>query len=272
MERKSLVLRSSRVMEYRVSPLLREELESACAVQDYDDELRGRLLWHLYTPYASVFKLQLNGAVVGYATGIVHVSTGWVREVHCVPRTPLEEECKLLQGLLQWMEAQGAATQLAIVYEIDELLFEDCGFESDGGLLWYEDGLFLQASKDEVIIMEPEHMMAVLHMDRQATGEDREQLIREHQYLGSVYMEGTRVRGFSLPLLGNGLIVADSPEVGLELQRWLLPIQPHLILPVGHLQAHAHMIQRKYTATPSGTRMVRGPRPAYKPHMIYAHP
>ena len=91
-------------MEYRVSPLLREELESACAVQDYDDELRGRLLWHLYTPYASVFKLQLNGAVVGYATGIVHGSTGWVREVHCVPRIPLEEECKLLQGLLQWIK------------------------------------------------------------------------------------------------------------------------------------------------------------------------
>ncbi|MBK9177631.1 MAG: hypothetical protein IPM46_15140 [Flavobacteriales bacterium] len=66
--------------------------------------------------------------------------------------------------------------------------------------------------------------------------------------------------------------MADSPEVGLELQRWLLPIQPYLRLPVGHLAAHGHMIARKYTATPAGIRMVRGERPANRPTMIYAHP
>ena len=103
-------------------------------------------------------------------------------------------------------------------------------------------------------------------------GVDREWLLREHAYLGSVYQEGTRVRGFSLPLFGHGLIVADSPEVGLELQRWLLPIQPYLRLPVGHLAAHGHLMARKYTATRAGIRMVRGDRPAFRPTMIYAHP
>ena len=96
-------------------------------------------------------------------------------------------------------------------------------------------------------------------------------LLREHAYLGSVHVDGTRVRGYSLPLLGHGLIVADAPEVGLELQRWLLPIQPYLLLPVGHLAAHAHMIARKYTASAAGIRMVRGTRPLYRPEMIYAH-
>lgn len=78
--------------------------------------------------------------------------------------------------------------------------------------------------------------------------------------------------GLSLPLLGHGLFVADSPEVGLELQRWLLPIQPTLRLPVGHLAAHGHLIAHKYTAQPAGIRMVRGEGLAYRPVMIYAHP
>lgn len=179
----------------------------------------------------------------------------------------------LTTAMVEWMEGQGTTGQLLIAREDTEGFWKSsASSERSRALLRYEDGLFINASKDEVTNMEPEHMMAVLHMDRQASGEDRGELLREHSYLGSVYVEGSRVRGFSLPLLGHGLIVADLPEVGLELQRWLLPIQPYVILPVGHLAAHAHMIQRKYVAEPAGTRMVRGERPAFKLQMFYAHP
>lgn len=249
------------------------ELDAACALAPADASLRGRLRWHLRTPYANVMRVAVNGELVGYACGIAFAESGWVRELFIHPaRLNDGLDTPLLRLLLEWMEDRGAMRQLVIAPEEHRVLYMGCSFAVDGALLAYQDGTFLQATKDEVVNLEPEHMLAVLQLDRRATGEDREPLLREHAYLGSVYQEGTRVRGFSLPLLGHGLIVADSPDVGLELQRWLLPIQPYLRLPVGHLAAHSHMIARKYTAKSAGIRMVRGLFAPFKLEMIYAHP
>lgn len=261
------------IEELKIAPLHRTDLDAVCRLAPEDDGLRGRILWHLTTPYALLYKAVADDVIAGYACGVVFPGSGWVREVFVLPAPSYSSIARpLVTMLLREMEDLGAKRQLVIAPEAHQMLYIASGFTVDGELLAYENGTFLQATKDEVVNLEPEHMLAVLQLDRRATGEDREALLREHAYLGSVYQEGTRVRGFSLPLLGHGLIVADSPEVGLELQRWLLPIQPYLRLPVGHLAAHSHMIARRYTARPAGYRMVRGLFAPFKPEMIYAHP
>ncbi len=68
---------------------------------------------------------------------------------------------------------------------------------------------------------------------------------------------------------GEGLIIADAPDVGLELQRWLFPIQQHVLLPAGNA-AHAHLTKQDYTATPVGVRMVRGTVPQVRTAMCFA--
>ena len=91
----------------------------------------------------------------------------------------------------------------------------------------------------------------------------------ENEYLGRVYLDGRHVRGFALPLLGEGLIVADAPMVGLELQRWLFPVQDHLLLPENSA-AHAHLIEHGYRKEVVGVRMVHGPALVRNAAMIFA--
>ena len=91
----------------------------------------------------------------------------------------------------------------------------------------------------------------------------------EHIYLCVVYIEGTLVRGYSLSLLGEGLIIADAPDVGLELQRWHFPIQEHVLLPAGN-EAHEHLTKQEYTSTVEGVRMVRGVAPECRMEMCFA--
>lgn len=76
------------------------------------------------------------------------------------------------------------------------------------------------------------------------------------------------MREFSLPLLGEGLIIADAPDVGLELQRWLFPTQEHILLPAGNA-AHEHLVKQGYSATPVGVRMVRGTPLAVRTAMCF---
>jgi len=257
----------------KIALMARADIEAACCLAPYDDLLRGRLNWHLHTPYAMLLKAEVDGELVGHACGVLFPGSGWLREVFVLPEydtRPIGSE--LVRNMVERMEETGASRQLVIAPEQRSMVYTASGFQVDGNLLAYRNGTFVEATKDEVINLEPEHMLAVLRLDQQATGEDRSRLLREHAYLGSVYMEGTHIRGFSLPLLGHGLIVAVSPEVGLELQRWLLPIQPYLLMPVGQLAAHGHLIHCRYHASPRGIRMVRGVRPDHRPTMIYAHP
>ncbi len=152
------------------------------------------------------------------------------------------------------------------------LFFERHGFAQETALLRCTGGRFLQATLDEVLLMEPVHHMAMAHLDRRAFGEDRRTWLVEHSYIASAYVEHGRVRGFSVPLLRNALIVADAPDVGLELQRWVFPTQEHLIVPAGNGPALKHLHERGYTSSVHAVRMVRGERPTFQAELVFGHP
>ena len=83
---------------------------------------------------------------------------------------------------------------------------------AQGELVRYTGGRHQQAHRAEVVPAGPEHWLAICHLDRRATGEDRSTWLREHDYLSRVWLEQGRVRGFLLPLAGEGLIIADHPR------------------------------------------------------------
>ncbi|MBK8340977.1 MAG: hypothetical protein IPK99_13685 [Flavobacteriales bacterium] len=77
------------------------------------------------------------------------------------------------------------------------------------------------------------------------------------------------MRGALLPLLGQGLILADAPEVGLELQRWLLPTQHRITVPADNAAANEHLRERGYDPIGSSVRLVHGTRPDFKAELVF---
>ncbi len=256
-----------------ISPLLPTDVDTAYRLADEEPAVHGELLWHMHTPYAHALKAELDGRLVGYTMGLVHTDTAWVREVFVhYSASGRGVGTALVQALLQWMEEQGTTAQGVVTVEGTEHFWERFGFVPELALLQYSGGRFIQASLDEVVHLEPHHLLGLLHLDRRATGEDRSTWLREHLDVGSVWLEGGRVRGFLLPLAGHSLIVADSALVGLELQRWLWPIQESIILPAGATEAHAHLTKCGYTTRSAGLRLWRGPAPTLRVDMVYAWP
>ena len=243
----------------QVIPYTAEHLDAPIwSSSDEYERMIPRLRWHVHTPYAQAWctvhyeDLTSVGMAVRFGDHARITVCKTVNEHDAATSREL-----LVTTLLAELTAQGCTGFTITVAPEQVGMWEAFGFTAQEQLLRYAGGRFLQATRDEVIHFEPFHRMGLLHLDRQASGEDRSTLLMEHSYLGSVYMEGNRMRGFSLPLLGEGLIIADAPEVGLELQRWLFPIQEHILLPAGNA-AHAHLTKQDYVATPVGVRMVRG--------------
>jgi GNAT superfamily N-acetyltransferase len=256
-----------------ISPLLPTDVDAAYLLADEEPEVHGMLLWHLHTPDAHVLKAELDGELLGFGLAHAHGTTGWVREVYVHPaHYDTGADKALVLALVHWLEARGTTAQGVVAPETDELFYEELGFVPEVELLGYSGGKFYQAQRDEVVILEPQHLLGVLHLDRKACGEDRSTWLREHLYLGSVWLEQGVVRGFLLTLAGRGLIVADSPSVGLELQRWLWPVQAELVLPAGNVAAHEHLLERGYTTRHAGLRMWRGPAPVLRPELVFAWP
>lgn len=232
----------------------------------------GRAVWHAHTAYSHAIWCEEYDDLMGVAGYVRFDGTALLDLLYVSPDERGHGYGKaLIAALLEQADAEG----LSVVVDAPPdavAFFERYGFTKETELLHFTGGKFYQATLDEVLLAEPIHYMAMAHLDRRAFGEDRRTWLLEHSYIASAFVDGGRVRGFSIPLLRNALIVADSPEVGLELQRWVFPTQEHMIIPAGNTAAVKHLHERSYTSSVHAVRMVRGERPAFKAEMVFAYP
>ncbi len=230
--------------------------------------LLARVRWHQHTPYATALAAWHGDRLLGVATGWRLNDAACITGLYTVPGAD-EAHAGLCTALVAALVPDEAPclvhaapanvarwTALDFVPRHEVVRIADVRYTGTGDL--------------SVVHLEPPHWLAVFRLDRMATGMDRRPLLLEHAYLGQVYVDHGHVRGFLLPLLGNGLIVADGPHVGLELQRWLLPVQPQLLLPgtgpvTEQLSAQARDVRTEAVC------LVRGHLPQQS-DMLYADP
>lgn len=248
-------------------------LHAACLTAEDEDALLGSLRWHLHTPYAGAWVVEHEGLLVGVACATAFATSARIGHFFIAPKYRRQQHgTALAQHFLAHFDTQGLHTQTVQAPEGELHFWLGQGFAPQGAYTRYHGGLHIDASRDEVLLMEPAHTLALLHLDHRATGEDRRALLLEHRYVAQVYVEQGRLRGGLLSLLGHGLILADAPAVGLELQRWLLPHQPDIIIPEENSAASTHLLERKYTPSSAGLRLVRGPLLPYRPELVFAWP
>jgi GNAT superfamily N-acetyltransferase len=257
-----------------IRPLTTSDLLYAAYLTAEDAEvLLGRLRWHLHSPYAGAWVVEHEGLLVGVACATRSATSARIGHFFIHPQHRLHQHgTALAQHLLAHLEANGLNTQTVQAQASELPFWLGQGFAPQGSYTRYHGGLHIDASRDEVVPLEPAHTLALLHLHHRATGEDHRALLLEHLYMAQAYVEQRRLRGALVPLLGHGLLVADAPAVGLELQRWLLPHQPDIIVPEENAAAAAHLVERKYTPSSAGLRLVRGPLLPYRPELVYAWP
>lgn len=229
-----------------------------------------RMRWLVRTPYALLLQAQAHGEVLG-CVGALRFGTDARIVLLSAPVADASLREALIDALVKQLRTEGMERITVIANTRDEPRWRACGFVAREQVLRLHGGRFVQATHDAVMPMEPRHRLGVLHLDRKATGiAQRSALLQEFEFLAQVYLEGSIVRGFAMPLLGQGLIVADSLYAGLELQRWVLPHQAHLLLPASS-PGVAHLSEHGYAHEVVGARLVLGPDVA-RPELIYAEP
>ncbi|MBK9760308.1 MAG: GNAT family N-acetyltransferase [Flavobacteriales bacterium] len=255
-----------------IAPFLPEDLDDLLELEPPDWEwLLAHMRWNLATPYCFPLKAVFGEALVaGVGNALAHNGTGWVgpRFVHPHFRDK-GVSALLLQAQVDALETQGCRSVTAVVNDEERPLFEALEFRAEGNYIRFADGQCEAPTEDEVELFEPHHAMGVLHLDQRASGEDRRAWISEHLYAGRLYISKGRVLGTYLPLLGEGLVLADNAHAGEELLRWHLPHVTSVVVPEANTVAVEFLRLRKYTEEARMVRMVRGERVPWKPQMEY---
>ena len=233
-----------------IAPFTLEDLDELPELEPADyDMMMARLRWHMTTPYATVIKSVFGEALTSaLAMAVWHNGSGWIGDRLMMPRFQGPElEGALLGSLLTELHARDCATVSALVEEASVPVFLERGFAHAGAYLRYAGGTCEAPTLDEVELCGPHHSMGILHLDRSASGEARTELISEHFYASRIYVEKGRVRGSLMPLLGEGLVLADRPDVGEEHLRWHMPHVQAVWVPEANAVAREFLTIRGYT-------------------------
>lgn len=247
----------------RIAPLHQHELPG-----HLPGGLLARVRWHLHTPFATVLAGWHGEELAGLATGWRLNEAACITTLH-VPPDASEAYTALANALVVALVPDEAPC-VVHASPAHQAQWTALGFEEQHALVRLAGVRFTDTPRPAVMALEPQHWLAVFRLDRAATGLDRRPLLLEHAYLAQVYEEGGRVRGFYLPLLGHGLIVADAPHVGLELQRWLHPVQGHVLLPAA-CPALEELTAQAAAVSTEAVCLVRGHLPR-QAEMLYAEP
>jgi hypothetical protein len=250
-------------------------VEDLTALDALDPAMRARMMarlrWHISTPYAVAFKhTGPSGTATGLGTAIAHQGTGWLGNCIMLPGTGrCIAEAELREALLAELRGRGCSTVCTVVEEDQVSAWTRMGFVTESSYLCYAGGSCGEPTLDEVELCEPRHVLGILNLDRKASGEDRRSLVGEHLYVGRIYTENGRVRGCYLPLLGDGLILADRPDAGEELLRWHLSHVREIWLPEANAAARAFLEQHGYSWRGRRLRMRLGDALNWQPAMVY---
>lgn len=229
--------------------------------------------FYIRSAFCDPVKVTLNGHIVGLGASIAYDTTAWLAHIivsknHRNKGIGYELVCEILNRLDRTME-----TCLLLATPSGQSVYRKAGFRE------VTPYLFFQREKpwrnypvsSHIIPFEASHRKIILKSDREITGENRENILSNYIKNARIYWEDHKVKGYYIPGAGEGPIIADTVDAGLELMKMKYAKADTAVLPADNSEGIAFLEQNGFTLTHTqGIRMIRGKEIHWKPEKIYS--
>ena len=216
---------------------------------------------YVEAPFCLPLKFEDDNRVLAVGNLILHASTGWLAHIIVTPgqrRRGLG--AAITQELIASAERHGRTTLLLIATAMGAPLYERLGFRRSCDYNFYDaKGQMETPVPPFVRPLEPSDVPGICALDRRATGEDRRLLLAGGGWRGWVHEVAGRggLRGYYLPDLGEGTIVAQDADAGAALMTVRLAmtdVRP--VVPSGNDAANELLRKAGFAVQNSAARMV----------------
>jgi GNAT superfamily N-acetyltransferase len=227
-----------------------------------------------------VFVADIDGEPVGASACIAFNGTGWIGAVGVVPEARNQGIGGALTDVaVAWLRQAGADPVLLQATALGRPVYERLGFVAEGEYVMLS-GPALPHDRERpraVRAGRPSDLDAVIALDRDASGEDRADLLRAVWPGGGLVVEDSgALRGFHATSGAGpgGAIVAAAPEVGIALvdgARALFAPGEHMApVPHSNRAARQALRERGYREATRTTRMRLGEPVEWRERAIFS--
>jgi GNAT superfamily N-acetyltransferase len=230
--------------------------------------------FYLDADFCMTVKKVLGNRIVGTGAAIILGDTAWIAHIIVDPEfrnrgigsTIVEELMNRLKGF-------SLRSYLLIATEMGRTLYEKAGFRVVSDYIYFrrEVPWTDQIISEKVQAFDQTFTTDILELDRKISGEDRSVLLRDHIKSSRIFIRNNSLKGVYIPGPGEGLIIADTKEAGIELMKIKYAMIDKAVLPAGNEDGISFLEQHGFVRTPvKGTRMVYGEEVHWKAHKIFS--
>jgi GNAT superfamily N-acetyltransferase len=258
-----------------IEPITFEDLDKLSHLQPEGwSDISPDLAFYVTSGYCYPIKAAGENTIAGIGASIVFQDTAWL--AHIIVDSGFRKRgigYQIVEALLNRLRETGVNTCLLTATELGQPVYVRAGFRN------VAEYIFLNRERPwEIIPVSPfitdfteKFRSDIYKMDLQATGEHREKLLAPFLTTAKLYVGDSRMTGYFIPELREGLIIAESDEAGFALMDVKYATADKAVLPADNRAGVEFLLKRGFADTgKKGTRMILGKDISWKPEMIYS--
>jgi GNAT superfamily N-acetyltransferase len=215
-------------------------------------------------------KVVTEGVISGIGTAIILGKTAWLAHIIVHPGfRKMGIGSFIVEKLLEDAYGSGCESVSLIATDLGHPVYKKSGFTDQTEYIYLSGERLTDTGKESENISGPTDMEAVFCLDKKASGENRLMMINGNFEICRTYRMNGKMTGYYLPDLGEGLIVADGIEAGIELLRLRSLCSEKVSLPVDNTEGISFLKKNGYKETGRTFRMIHGKEFLWHPEMIF---
>jgi hypothetical protein len=257
-----------------IAPITINDIEMLRALQPADwPDIIPHMQTYAQSPFCFPLKLTEGTGIVGTGTLILHEQTAWLAHIIVHPDHRNKGiGSSIVRTLLQHREAMKKKTKLLIATALGEPVYKKAGFRQVSVYKVFKKEKIVDDNKvvPEIVDLTELYIPQLLKLDAAISGEKRERLLLNYIETAKIYLKNGLVRGFYLPSLGEGLILADNDEAGKELLKLKCTLSDMTVLPEENETAVQLLPTLGFKEMRQVKRMILGDDIAWQPQYFYS--
>lgn len=227
--------------------------------------------FYIGSPFCNPIKILVDEKIVGVGCGISFGKTAWLAHI-------IVDEKHRAKGigtfivnyLCNYLKSKDASTISLIATESGFKVYQKVGFSFETEYVFLgKDEKVDHKISNNIRKLEKHDHREVLSLDKRISGEDRSILLRGNLADSYVYYKQGKIMGYYLPDLGEGLIMAQDMEDGIELMKLRSKHQDRFVLPINNIPAVEFLLNNGFSEVDRAQRMVYGEGFSWNPSKLF---
>lgn len=236
-------------------------------------DIQTAFRFYISAEFCFPVKIRVGRQICGTGNLICFGQTAWLS--HIIVSKDLRNKgigLAIVNKLLDMAKSKNIQTVSLFATSMGEPVYLKAGFEvvcAYKTLRSIDNNHYSLANKN-ISNFSTDYYQQLLDLDRRASGENREPIIRIYLNDCKLYIENDFLKGYYLPHLNEGLIVADNEQAGWELLNLKIATSEKVIIPeVNHSTINLLLNNGFADDGIKGKRMIFGEKLEWKPEMIF---